>query len=395
MSGPLVSSRLADIPFAGIRKVFEKAARLEAQGKKVIHFEIGRPDFDTPAHIKEAAKKALDKGFVHYTPNPGILDLRQALSESLMKYKTLTYDPLTEIMVTAGGQEAMYLSLMALLEPGDEVLVPDPGYSQFTTCVRLAGGVPVPYPLLLDDNSAPDLEAAEMLLSDRTRAIIVNSPHNPTGGVMTPQQIAGVCKFTKNYHLLLLSDEAYDRMVFEGSRFVSPASLPGMKEKTAIWGSLSKTYSMTGWRIGYLAAPADLVAGAVRMQQNVLLSVCSFAQAGALAALQGSQECVETMVAEFERRRRVIVDVLSHAPGLSALTDPRGAFYVFVRHDTPGTDSSALADYLLDRGGVAVVPGTTFGKNGDGGFRISFAASYEDCKEGMERIARCMKELVS
>ncbi len=394
MSGPLVSSRLADIPFAGIRKVFEKAARLEAQGKKVIHFEIGRPDFDTPAPIKEAAKKALDKGFVHYTPNLGTLDLRQALSESLMKYKALTYDPLTEIMVTAGGQEAMYLSLMALLEPGDEVLLPDPGYSQFTTCVRLAGGVPVPYPLLLDDNSAPDLEAAEMLLSDRTRAIIVNSPHNPTGGVMTPQQIAGVCKFTKNYHLLLLSDEAYDRMVFEGSRFVSPASLPGMKEKTAIWGSLSKTYSMTGWRIGYLAAPADLVAGAVRMQQNVLLSVCSFAQAGALAALQGSQEGVETMVAEFERRRRVIVDGLSHAPGLSALTDPRGAFYVFVRHDTPGTDSSELADYLLDRGGVAVVPGTTFGENGDGHFRISFATSYEDCKEGMERIARCMKELV-
>ena len=393
MTAPLVSSRLADIPFAGIRKVFEKAARLEAQGKKVIHFEIGRPDFDTPAHIKEAAKKALDKGFVHYTPNLGTLDLRQSLSESLKKYKNLTYDPLTEIMVTAGGQEAMYLSLMALLEPGDEVLIPDPGYSQFTTCVRLAGGVAVPYPLLLEENSAPDLESAEMLLSDRTRAIIVNSPHNPTGGVMTPQQVEGVCGFAKNYDLLLFSDDAYDRMVFEGSRFVSPASFPGMKDKTVLWGSLSKTYSMTGWRIGYLAAPADLVAGAVKMQQNVLLSVCSFAQAGAVAALQGSQECVETMVAEFERRRRVILDGLSHAPGLSALTDPRGAFYVFVRHETPEKDSSALADYLLDHGGVAVVPGTTFGEKGDGCFRISFATSYEDCKEGMERIARCMEEL--
>lgn len=393
MSGSLVSSRLADIPFAGIRKVFEKAAKLEAQGKKVIHFEIGRPDFDTPAHIKDAAKKALDKGFVHYTPNLGTLDLRQALSESLKKYKNLTYDPLTEIMVTAGGQEAMYLSIIAFIEPGDEVLIPDPGYSQFTTCVRLAGGVAVPYPLLLEQNSAPDLEAAEMLLSDRTRAIIVNSPHNPTGGVMTPQQVEAVCGFAKNYDLLLFSDDAYDRMIFEGSRFVSPASFSGMKEKTAIWGSLSKTYSMTGWRIGYLAAPADLVAGAVRMQQNVLLSVCSFAQAGAVAALQGSQECVNGMVAEFERRRRVILDGLSHAPGLSALTDPRGAFYVFVRHDTPGKDSSTLADYLLDHGGVAVVPGTTFGENGNGCFRISFATSYEDCKEGMKRIARCMEEL--
>ncbi len=323
MTAPLVSSRLADIPFAGIRKVFEKAARLEAQGKKVIHFEIGRPDFDTPAHIKEAAKKALDKGFVHYTPNLGTLDLRQSLSESLKKYKNLTYDPLTEIMVTAGGQEAMYLSLMALLEPGDEVLIPDPGYSQFTTCVRLAGGVAVPYPLLLEENSAPDLESVEMLLSDRTRAIIVNSPHNPTGGVMTPQQVEGVCGFAKNYDLLLFSDDAYDRMVFEGSRFVSPASFPGMKDKTVLWGSLSKTYSMTGWRIGYLAAPADLVAGAVKMQQNVLLSVCSFAQAGAVAALQGSQECVETMVAEFERRRRVILDGLSCPGSLGSHRSPR------------------------------------------------------------------------
>jgi aspartate/methionine/tyrosine aminotransferase len=393
MSGLLVSSRLANIPFAGIRKVFEKAARLEAQGRKVIHFEIGRPDFDTPAHVKEAAKKALDKGFVHYTPNLGTLELRQALSKALIKYKNLTYDPLTEIVVTAGGQEAMYLSLMALLEPGDEVLIPDPGYSQFTSCVRLAQGAPVPYPLLPEQNSAPDLEAAEMILSDRTRAIIVNSPHNPTGGVLTPRQVEAVCGFARNYDLLLFSDEAYDRMVFEGGLFVSPASLPAMKEKSVVWGSLSKTYSMTGWRIGYLAAPADLAAGVVRMQQNVLLSVCSFAQAGAVAALQGPQECVETMVAEFQRRRRVILDGLSRAPGLSALTDPRGAFYVFVRHDTPGMDSSALADFLLDHGGVAVVPGTTFGDNGDGCFRISFATSYEDCKEGMERIARCMEEL--
>jgi aspartate aminotransferase/aminotransferase len=393
MSGPLVSSRLARIPFAGIRKVLEKAAKLEAQGKKVIHFEIGRPDFDTPSHIKEAAKKALDKGFVHYTPNLGTIELRKALAESLMQYKTLTYDPLAEIMVTAGGQEAMYLSLMAILEPGDEVLIPDPGYSQFATSVRLAQGVPVPYPLLLERNSAPDLEAAEMLLSDRTRAIIVNSPHNPTGGVMAPQQVDALCGFAKDYGLLLFSDEAYDRMVFEGSRFVSPASFPGMKERTAVWGSLSKTYSMTGWRIGYLAAPAEVIAGAIKMQQNVLLSVCSFAQAGAVAALQGSQECVDLMVTEFERRSKAIMDGIAHAPGLSALTDPRGAFYVFVRHDTPGKDSSAIADYLLDRGGVAVVPGTTFGQNGEGCFRISFATSYEECREGMEQITRCMEEL--
>jgi aspartate/methionine/tyrosine aminotransferase len=393
MPRKLVAGRMTDIPFAGIRRVFEKAARLEAEGKKVIHFEIGRPDFDTPSHIKEAAKRALERGMVHYTPNMGVMELRQAVAESLQEYKRVSYDPSSEIMITAGGQEAMYLSLMAILEPGDEVLVPDPGFSQFTSCVRLAGGIPVHYPLLLRDNSSPDVKSAEILLSSRTRAIIVNSPHNPTGGVMTRRQMEQVSRFADKYELLLFSDEAYDRILFDDSDFCSPASLGGMREKTVIWGSLSKTYAMTGWRIGYLAGPAEVLTGAVKVQQNVMLSLCSFAQMGAVAALRGSQECVKKMVAEFARRRRVILEGISQAPGLVCETMPKGAFYVFVKHDVPGLTSSSLADYFLEKGGVAVVPGHTFGARGEGHVRISYATSLEDCQEGVERIIRCMKEL--
>jgi aspartate/methionine/tyrosine aminotransferase len=395
MTSSLVSKRMADIPFAGIRKVFDKAARMEAQGTRVIHFEIGRPDFDTPAHIKEAAANALARGMVHYTPNLGTLELRQALSESLRRYKNLTYDPAAELMVTAGGQQAMYLSLMAVLNPGDEVLVPDPGYGQFTTCIRLANAIPVALGLLEAENFAPDLAAAESLVNSRTRAIIVNSPHNPTGGVMTPEQVGLVCRFADRHHLLVFSDEAYDRMVYPGFEFCSPAALPESKPRTLIWGSLSKTYSMTGWRIGYIAGPPEVIAACVRLQQNMMLSVCSFAQAGAAEALRGPQDCVLEMMAEFDRRRRAVVKGIASIPGLSLAVEPRGAFYVFVRSDVAGIDSVALTDLILDKAGVATVPGPTFGNNGEGFFRISYAVSLSDCQEGIERIGRVMAEVVA
>lgn len=393
MSLRLVARRMEDIPFAGIRRVFEKASRLESRGVKVIHFEIGRPDFDTPAHIKAAAVQALNAGMVHYTPNAGIAKLREALAESLLQYKDVRYDPATEVMVTAGGQQAMYLSLKALLEPGDEVLVPDPGYSQFFSCIRLLDGVAVPMPLLAEANFCPDLAAVEDLVTERTRAIILNSPHNPTGGVLNREQVEAVCRFACEHNLLVLSDEAYDRILYDDGDFISPASLPGMKERTLIWGSLSKTYSMTGWRVGYLAAPADAITAAVKVQQNLMLSICSFAQAGAVAALRGPQECVQAMVAEFDRRRKLILDAIAQSPGLSCPTTPRGAFYVFAKHQVAGMDSTALADHLLEEGGVAVVPGPPFGTRGEGYLRISYATSLSDCREGMQRIARLMNEL--
>jgi aspartate aminotransferase/aminotransferase len=389
----MASNRMTAIPFAGIRKVFEKAALLEKKGKKVIHFEVGRPDFDTPEHIKAAAVYALAKGKVHYTPNKGVPALREALAEALQIYKGVEYDPDTEIMATAGGQQAMHISLMAFLNPGDEVLVPNPGYSQFYSCVNLAGGCAVAVPLLEHENFAPDLSAARKLLTDRTRALIVNSPHNPTGAVLSVNQLESICRFAAENELAIFSDEAYDRIVYKDSQFYSPAAFKDMRNQTVIWGSLSKTYAMTGWRVGYIAADRDLIAAAVKVQQNVMLSICSFAQAGAVAALKGDQACVDQMVAEFDARRRVIMQGIENSPGLTCPVKPTGAFYVFVRHDVPGMNSSDLADHLLEKGGVAVVPGPSFGSKGEGYLRISYATALEDCQEGMERIAHAMGRL--
>ena len=393
MSIPMAAQRMTKIPFAGIRKVFEKAAHLEKEGKKIIHFEIGRPDFDTPEHIKAAAADALAKGMVHYTPNAGVPVLREALAETLQQYKGLLYDPETEIMVTAGGQEALYLSLHAFLNPGDEVLVPNPGYSQFYSCVRIAGGVAVPVPLLENENFVPDLSAARKLVTARMRALIVNSPHNPTGAVLSVEQLESICRFADENGLIIFSDEAYDRMVYAGSQFFSPAALQNMKNQTVICGSLSKTYAMTGWRVGYLAAHRDLIAAAVKVQQNIMLSICSFAQAGAVAALKGDQSCVDQMVSEFDARRRVIMQGIEKTPGLTCPVAPAGAFYVFARHAVPAMKSSDLADHLIENSGVAVVPGSSFGNKGEGYLRISYATALEAVREGMERIAHTIEQL--
>lgn len=391
----LVAGRMAAIPFAGIRKVFEKANRLEASGVKVIHFEIGRPDFDTPVHIKEAAKDALDKGLVHYAPNAGLPGLREAMTAAMTRDKGLQYDPATEVVVTTGGQEAMYLSLQALLDPGDEVLIPDPGFGPYYSQVRLAGGVPLGVPLVPERNFQVDLDAAERAITGRTRALIVNSPHNPTGAVLTPEQVKEISSFAVEHNLILLSDEAYDRMLYDGTVHCSPASLPEMRERTIVCGSLSKTYAMTGWRIGYLAAPSEFVYAAVRVQQNVMLSVCTFAQVGAAAALNGPQDCVSSMMAEFSRRRMVMLDTLAQTPGLKVENTPSGAFYVFARHTFEGVTSARLSDYLLEKAGVAVVDGASFGSRGEGYLRFSYAASYDDCQEGMEKVARAMNRLIA
>ncbi|MDF2875690.1 MAG: aspC, partial [Sporomusa sp.] len=312
---PVIATKFDQIPYAGIRKVFQKANELEAQGQKVVHFEIGRPDFDTPAHIKEAVKVALDKGHVHYAPNNGIPALRAALSMRLQADKGLNYDAENEIMVTAGGQEALYLTFLSLLNEGDEVIIPDLCFGPFALGIILAGGVPIKVPLQPDNNYAYDLAAAKQAVSPRTKAIIVNSPHNPTGSVLTKEQLRAVADFAVAHDLILISDEAYDKMLYESS-YISPASFPGMKERTIVCGTLSKTFAMTGWRVGYIAAPAALIGAAVRAQQNVMLSLCTFAQHGAVAALTGSQDCVDAMMQEFARRRKLVLEMIRQIPGL-------------------------------------------------------------------------------
>jgi aspartate/methionine/tyrosine aminotransferase len=387
---PVIASRLDGIPFAGIRKVFQRALELEAQGETIIHFEIGRPDFDTPAHIKEAAKLALDRGQVHYAPNNGIPALRQALAMRLTVDKKLNYDAEKEIMVTAGGQEALYLTFLSLLNAGDEVIIPDPCFGPFALAVQLAGGVPVRIPLQPDNNFAYDLAAAKKALSSKTKAIIVNSPHNPTGGVLTEEQLKAVAAFAVEHDLILISDEAYDKMVYENS-FISPASFPGMKERTVVCGTLSKTFAMTGWRVGYIAAPESVIGAAIRLQQNIMLSLCTFAQQGAVAALTGPQDCVDTMIQEFARRRLLVLKMIRQIPGLELEGIPQGAFYAFPRITLPNVSSAQVADYLLNKAGVAVVDGLAFGAGGSDHFRLSYAVSYDNCRIGLERIAEVMR----
>lgn len=394
MNTPLIAKRMESVTFSGIRRVFEKACKLEAQGRQVIHFSAGRPDFDTPVHIKTAAAKALEQGMVHYTPNPGIPALKEAVAKSICEYKKVDYDPEMEIIMTAGGQEAMYLALLATVDPGDEVLIPDPGFDLFESSVRLVGAVPVALPLHPENGFFPDLTQAEQLLTDKTRVIIVNSPHNPTGIVWSRTQVEAVCTFAKKHNLLVFSDDAYDRLIYDGA-FISPAAIPGMKEQTLILGSLSKTYAMTGWRIGYLAAPKEVIEAAVRIQQNLMISLCTFAQVGAVTALEGPQECVDEMIAAYDIRRKIILEGVEQSPGLSCPVVPNGAFYVFVKHHVTDMETIQVTDYILDEFNTAVVPGGGFGSQGEGFFRISYTCPADNCREGMHRISEAMRHLMN
>ena len=386
---PILAKRIENIPFAGIRKVFQQANKLEAMGKKIIHFEIGRPDFDTPLHIKAAAKEALDKGFVHYAPNGGIQILKEAFAKRLLIDKQAKFDPDKEIMITAGGQEALYLTFMSILNPGDEVLIPEIGFGPFPLVIELSGGKPIRVPLLPAENYAYDMDAAQRAVTPKTKAILINSPHNPTGTVLSPEQIKGIAAFAEKNNLFLVCDEAYDKLVYEGIPF-SPVSLHKEKERIILCGSLSKTYAMTGWRIGYMAASSEIIAAAIKMQQNIMLSVANFPQHAAAVGLLSDQSCVSAMVKEFDRRRKMIIKAIEENPMLQLDSKPNGAFYVFPKVLVPDVSSAEIADYLLNDAGVAVVDGAVFGPAGKGHIRISYATSYNDCCEGMERIKRAL-----
>ena len=372
---------------ASISSVTQRGDALRRAGKEVLVFSIGRPDFDTPAHVKAAACKALDEGHVHYTHNRGILPLRKAVADSLQRQNGLTYDPDTEIMITAGAQEALMLCMHATLNPGDEVLVPSPGFLLYYSAAPLLNTVPVPYVL-----KAPDYTWDGAPVSDKTKLFIFNSPNNPTGKVFSPEELADVADFVKKNDLLAISDEAYDRLVFGTAKHTSLATLPGMKERTFLVGSLSKTFSMTGWRIGYVAGPSELIEKLARLQQNYMLSINSFAQYGGVAALNGPQDCVESMRQEFEKRRQILIDGLKDAPKIR-FSIPEGAFYLFIDIRETGLDSVTFCERLLDEQLMACVPGDDFGPSGVGYIRISYANSAENCAEGARRLCAFLKTL--
>lgn len=384
-------AKMKRVPFTGIRRVLEKANKLEAEGRKIVHFEVGQPDFDTPANIKEAAKKALDQGVTAYSSNYGDIRLRRAIAEKLERMNHLNVDPTKEIMVTCGGEEAVAAALFALLEKGDEVLIADPSYIPYSSLTKIAEAEPVYVPLDEKNGYCFDLEKLEAAITNKTKLLILCTPGNPTGTMMDEESLRRLAEICCRHDILVLADEAYEQVLYDGNKHISMASLPGMWERTITVQSFSKTFSMCGWRIGYLVAPAELMHIVVRAHQTVAMNACSFGQLGALEALTGSQDSLYAMLAEFDRRRLLLYNGLKEL-GIPC-SRPQAAFYLFPDISEFGMDSFAFAELLLDKYGVATVPGIEFGKNGENHLRISYATSFEDCQMGLHRIAQCVSDL--
>lgn len=384
-------AKMKRVPFTGIRRVLEKANKLEAEGRKIVHFEVGQPDFDTPANIKEAAKKALDQGVTAYSSNYGDIRLRRAIAEKLERMNHLNVDPTKEIMVTCGGEEAVAAALFALLEKGDEVLIADPSYIPYSSLTKIAEAEPVYVPLDEKNGYCLDLEKLEAAITNKTKLLILCTPGNPTGTMMDEESLRKLAEICCRHDILVLADEAYEQVLYDGNKHISMASLPGMWERTITVQSFSKTYSMCGWRIGYLVAPAELMRIVVRAHQTVAMNACSFGQLGALEALTGPQDSLYAMLAEFDRRRLLLYNGLKEL-GIPC-SRPQAAFYLFPDIGEFGMDSFTFAELLLDKYGVATVPGVEFGKNGENHLRISYATSFEDCQMGLHRIAQCVSDL--
>lgn len=372
-------------------EVLAKAKALEKQGKDVVHLEIGEPDFDTPKNIKEAAVKALYAGYTHYVSAAGIPELREAVAEHISKTRNIEVDP-DEVVVTPGAKPIMFFSMLALVNPGEEVMYQNPGFPIYESVINFVGAKPVPMPLKEEKDFRLDPEYVKENITKNTKMIILNSPENPTGGVLTREDLKAVADcITNRDDVLVLSDEVYDNLIYEGEH-ESIASLPGMKEKTILLNGFSKTYAMTGWRLGYGVMRKDLAQKVTQLMINSNSCTCAFVQMAGVEALKGPQDEPERMVAEFRKRREVIVSGLNNIKGITC-RKPRGAFYVFPNIAGTGMDCRRLSDYLLNKAGVAVLPGTSFGEYGEGYLRLSFANSVENIKKALDRIAEAVKNL--
>jgi len=376
-----ISQRIQSMSSSGIRRFFDILESME----NVISLGVGQPDFVTPAGIRNAAIKSIEEGRTYYTSNYGIIELRQAISRNLERLYGVYYEPATEIIVTTGVSEGQGIVMEALLDIGDEVLCPDPYYVAYPAVVALAEGVFVPVPTCVDNDfkvSAADLEER---ITPRTKAIFLGYPSNPTGAVMERDDLLPVADVARKHNLFVVSDEIYDRLVY-GVKHTCVASLPGMRERTILLGGFSKAYAMTGWRVGYVAARADIIEGIMKAHQYVMMSAPTVAQYAALEGLLNGEEDVRGMVAEYDRRRRLIVDGFN-AMGLRCF-EPRGAFYAFPSVGVTGLSDESFAEQLLMEERVAVVPGSAFGQCGAGHVRACYAQSYEKIEEALERIGR-------
>lgn len=381
--------RVRDLPASPTIAVAKQAQELRRQGVDVVDFGPGEPDFVTPEHIRRAAIEALNAGMTHYAPGRGVPALRDAIARKLERENRLRYDPDTEVVVTPGAKQAIVEAVLTAVAPDDEVIIFDPGWGSYDAIVRLAGGRPV-HVRLADDFSI-DSEPLWDALTGRTRAIIVGSPGNPTGHVLNAEErdlLAAVCR---DRDLLLISDEIYERILYGGIEAISPASLPDMWERTITVNGLSKAYAMTGWRLGYVAGPESFIRQLLKVHEHTVTTATSFAQAGAVAALDGPQEPIEAMVREFDQRRTIVVDGLNALPGVRCVP-PDGAFYAFPDVSATGVSGTELAMRLLDHG-VALTPGVGFGEAWDTHVRLSYATSEERIRTGLRRMEEALLSL--
>jgi len=371
-------------------EVLAKAKALEKQGRDVIHLEIGEPDFDTPRNIKEAAFSAMKAGYTHYTPAAGVPELRTAIAESLSKSRGINVDP-DEVVVTPGAKPIIFFSILACVETGDEVLYPNPGFPIYESMVNFVGAKPVPMPLKEENDFAIDNDDTADKITNKTKMIILNSPENPTGGVLTKDNLEVIAdRIKRRDDVLVLTDEVYSRIIYEG-KHLSIASLSGMKDKTILLDGFSKTYAMTGWRLGYAAMPKDLAQKITQLMINSNSCTSTFTQMAGVEALRGPQTEPMKFVEEFRRRREVIVNGLNKIKGVTC-KKPRGAFYVFPNVKSFGMEAKKIADHILQDAGVAVLSGTAFGSYGEGYLRLSFANSVENIKKAIERISESLKK---
>jgi len=379
------ADRMSRLGTEGAFEVLAKARKLEAEGKNIVHLEIGEPDFATPDNIIEAGISAIQEGFTHYTPASGIMDTRKAVAEFVSRMLHCEVEA-GEVVLVPGSKNVLLFTLLACIEPGDEVILPDPGYPAYASQVEFIGAIPKVVTLREETGFRMDLGELESLVTPRTRLLIINTPQNPTGGVLTEEDVKFVCELAHKHDLLVVSDEIYSQLVY-GFTHVSPLSQPGMRERTVLMDGLSKSYAMTGWRLGYAVAPKALAAKFDQLMINSSSCAAGFTQMAAIEALSSpeSEHAVHRMVKVFEHRRNLVVDGLNAIPGVRCAR-PQGAFYAFPNIEGTGYGERELADRLLTEAGVAVLPGTAFGEAGKGYIRLAYTQSEDELKRGLERI---------
>jgi aspartate aminotransferase len=386
----LFANRIDNLGTETAFEMLAKANELERIGREIIHLEIGEPDFPTGQNIIEAAVKAMREGLTKYTPAPGMMETRKIIAEYISTTRGIAVDP-EEVVLVPGGKPIIFFSILALVNPGDEVIYPNPGFPIYESVIRFVGGNPVPIPLREENDFRIDLDELRSIISDKTKMLILNSPQNPTGSILTRKDIEGIAEEVQKHNLLVLSDEIYEKIIYEGEVY-SIASVPGMKERTVILNGFSKSYSMTGWRLGYGVMNRYLAEQITRLVINNNSCVPGFIQVAGMEALTGSQLKSREMVLEFQRRRDFIVDGLNTIPGITCLKPP-GAFYVFPNIKAFGMKSTELANYLLNEAGVATLGGQSFGEYGEGYLRISYANSLKNIKEALRKIEGAVKDL--